>query len=96
MTCQRSRRAAVAVALAGALALTTPAHAAGWDGAGFPGWFERTLERIAVLWLGEGSTPEPRQAAPKQNLGTGSDGVASSPPPAGSTTESNGATDPDG
>jgi hypothetical protein len=97
MTCQRSRRAAVAVALAGALALTAPAHAAGWDGAVFPGWFEKPLSWVARLWT---RVDQPEQLAPasgKFKVGTQTDGASApqSPPPV-TNSDFGGATDPDG
>jgi hypothetical protein len=83
MVLQRIRRAAAVLALAATLALAAPAHAAGWDLAAGPGWFESVIERIARLWVGDGETSGPTPTSEKCGSSANPDGCpggAPSPP----------------
>lgn len=89
MTQRRSRRIAVAVALATVLALAAPAHAAGrhaW--AAGPAWIEEAVQWLARWWPGNAAERDQKAGvgidpngspAPAPNPGTGTNGVAAPP-----------------
>ena len=71
MTMKGLRSAAAALALAGALGLAAPAHAAPWEEpAAIPGWIDSAFEWIARLWLGNEAT---EQKPALEKLGGGVD-----------------------
>ena len=99
MTSPRIRRAVLALALAAALGIGAPAHAAGWSSwTASSGWLDNALEWIARWWAVSGAEQRPEPAGVKSNVGIDSSGqsTTTSPPPPPPSSDYGSGIDPNG